>query len=240
MVDSPDQIAYADDGVLFILAPDGEFGEEEASAFRLFLDRGNTVVLVSDREEENQLLSDIGSGIRIRAGNLTSIDRYYDHPSSVLGFPSGDDPLSAGISSIVLNGPSYAEGGAPVFESSLLSWIDTDGDSRMSRGEELRKFTVVAAENRNEGVLYVITDPSVFINGMLAQGESGGNVLLAGRIMTLLPHLYVDQGHSRTAAAPPPIRVVNLVRESTITKMALVTLVFLAVSLFIVYRREES
>jgi len=237
MVDHLDQLAGSGDALLIVLAPEGEYLKEESSGLRLFLEGGNTVVLVSDREEENLLLSGLGSGIRIRDVNLTSVDRYFDHPTSLLAYSSGKDPLGAGISRIVLNDPSSVEGGEPVFETSLLSWIDVDGDCRLSKGETLQKYSVIAAEQHGTGSIYVIADPSLFINGMLAPGPGDGNAALIGRILSMKPRLLVDQSHSRTASAPPAIRVVNLVKESTISKMAIITLVFLAVSLFIMRRR---
>jgi hypothetical protein len=239
MVTRPVDLPASGDAILLLLVPDGEFDQDEISRLRRFMGEGNILVLVSDREAENLLLSGLGSGIRVHDANLSSVDRSYDHPSSVLGFSAGDDPLVAGISRILLNSPSYLEGGVPVFETSLLSWIDADGDSRLSKEETLQRYRVVATEQHGEGILYVIADPSIFINGMLTPRSGDGNSVFIQHILTAKPLLLVEQGHSRTASAPAVIRVVNLVKESTITKMALITLIFLAVSLFILQRRKE-
>ncbi len=239
MISSFHELPGGGDALLLVLAPGEEFAPDEIGLLRSFLEEGNAVVLVSDRERENLLISGLGSTIRIRDSNLTSIDRYYDHPSSVLAFPAGQDPLGAGISRIVLNNPSYLEGGEPVFATSILSWIDADGDSRLSREESLQRFTVIAAERVGDGVLYVISDPSIFINGMRGIGMDDENYALARQIISARPRLIVEQGHSRTAYAPEAIRVVNLVKDSTITKMAVITLIFLAGSILVIKRREE-
>lgn len=228
------------DALLLLLAPGDEYSPDEIGLLRSFLEEGNIVVLVSDKERENLLISGLGSTIRIRDANLTSIDRYYDHPSSVLAFPAGQDPLGAGISRIVLNNPSSLEGGEPVFASSILSWIDTDGDSRLSREETLQRFTAIAADRVGDGVLYVIADPSIFINGMLGIGMDDENYALAQQIMSARPRFIVEQGQSRTAYAPEAIRVVNLVKESTITKMAVITLIFLVGSILVIGRRKDT
>ncbi len=239
MLERMDELPDSGDCLLMILAPGGEYPAGEISRLSLFLDRGNIVVLASDREDENSLLSGLGSAISIRNENLSSIDRYVDHPASVIAFHSGADPLRTGISRILLNNPSYVEGGVPVFETSLLSWVDKDGNSRLSRGESLQKFSVVAAERHGNGTLYVIADPSIFINVMQDPGERSENAEFSRRLMSLKPCLLVDQGHSRTASCPPVIRAVNLVRESTGYMIAIITLIFLAISLFIVTRRKD-
>lgn len=239
MLDRMDELPDSGDCLLMVLAPDGEYSAGEITDLSLFLDRGNTIVLVSDREGENTLLSGLGSAISIRSENLTSIDRYVDHPASVIAFPSGADPLGTGTARILLNNPSYTEGGEPVFETSLLSWVDKDGNSRLNGGESLRKFSVVAVERHGNGTLYVIADPSIFINVMQDPGEGSENAEFSRRLMSLESCLLVDQVHSRTASCPPAIRAVNLVRESTGFMIAIITLIFLAISLFVVTRRKD-
>jgi len=240
MVSGFHELPGGGDALLLILAPGESYAPDEIGLLRTFLEEGNIVVLVSDKERENLLISGLGSSIRIRDGNLTSIDRFFDHPSSVLAFPAGQDPLGAGISRIVLNNPSSLEGGEPVFTSSLLSWIDADGDSRLGRDETLQRFSVIAADRVGEGVLYVIADPSIFINGMDAIGMDNENYALARQIMSARPRFIVEQGRSRTAYAPEAIRVVNLVKDSTITKMAVITLIFLVGSIFVIGRWKEA
>lgn len=240
MVANINDLKDTGNGLFLVMAPEGELPVDEVSTLRLFMSGGNTLVLVSDRDDDNALLAGLGSSIRIREANVTSADRYYDHPASVLAFPSGDDPLGMGIPRIVTNSPSYLEGGEPVFETSILTWVDADGNSRMSRGEVLRRYTVIAVEEHGNGSLYVISDPSIFINGMLAPGPGDGNAALADRIATLKPRTWIEQGRSQTASAPPMIRVVNLVKESTISKMAIITLVSLLASLSILKRRGQA
>lgn len=239
MVDRLDELPNSADCLLFIPAPEGEFGTDEISRLRLFLEGGNTVVLVSDREDENTLLSGLGSTIIIHNENLTSIDRYADHPTSVLAFPSQKGIPGPGISRLILNNPSFVEGGIPVFETSLLSWIDKDGNFRLTGDESLQKYCVVAEERHGNGTLYVIADPSIFINVMQDRGEGNENAAFSDSIMSRKPCLLVDQSHSRTALGPLVIRAVNVVKESTIHKMAVVTLIFLAISLLIVTRKEK-
>jgi len=239
MVDRLDGLPGSGDCLLFILAPEGDFDAEEIARLRLFLEGGNTVVFVSDREDENTLLIGLGSTIAIHNENLSSVDRYADHPASVLAFPSQKGTLGTGISRLLLNNPSFVEGGDSVFETSILSWIDKDGNSRLTGDEPLQKYSVVAEERHGNGTLYVIADPSIFINVMQNPGEGNENAAFSDSIISRKSCLLVDQSHSRTASGPLVIRAINVVKESTIHKMAVVTLIFLAISLLIVTRRKN-
>lgn len=209
--------------------PEGEYQEAESVGIRDFIEDGNIVVLADDLGSGNQLLSQIG-GIRIVDGNLSSADRYYEDPSSLLAFPQTHDPLTGRTGRILLNRPAFLEGGTPVFSTSLLSWVDENGDGRLSSGESLGRYPVVARETMGNGSLYVISDPSIFINSMQSAGN-GENALFVESLLSLKPNLMIDQVHSRTASATPVIRVVNFIKESIPIKMALVTLMILGILL---------
>jgi len=168
------------------------------------------------------------------------VDRFFDDPSSVIAFPAGDDPLSAGISRLVLNDPSYLEGGDPVFTTSLLSFADTDGDLHPGKGEALEKFTVVSRESIGNGTLYVVSDPSIFINGMLTANPPTGNRDFVSRILSHRPVLLDEQGYSRTAAAGPLTHAINLVRNETSIEMAAITALMLSLALFLAFGRREA
>ncbi len=216
--------------MFLILVPEGEYSETESKEIRDFIERGNIVVLADDGGSGNQLLSSISGGIRIAGGNLSSADRYYDDPSTPLAFPRTNDTLTQGIAKIVLNRPAFLEGGIPVFSTSLLSWVDENRDGRLSSGESLGRYHVVAREEMGNGSLYVISDPSIFINGMQSAG-SGEDALFVGNVLSPGRNIVIDQLHSRTAVATPVIRVVNFIKDSIPIKMALVTLLVLGVIL---------
>jgi hypothetical protein len=229
----------AEGALLLIMVPAGDYGPGEAGELRAFLGRGNTVVLVDDAGSGNSLLSGLDSGIRIRTGNLTSADRVYADPSSVTAFPEGDDPLNAGVQRLALNRPAWVEGGIPVFSTSILSWEDSNGDGKYSSGEEMGHFTVAAREAHGNGTLYVIADPSIFINGMQSPGATAGNALLVERILSAGPLVLAEQGHSRTASAGGVIRVIHFIQDSIPIKMALLTILVMGLAL-IFWQRSQS
>jgi len=228
------------DAMLLLIAPEPGLPPKVQEGIRDFLSRGNCVVIASESEEDNDLLRGAGSSIRIRDASIVSVDRFFDDPSSVIAFPAGDDPLSAGIPRLVLNDPSYLDGGDPVFTTSLLSFADTDGDLHLGKGEALERFTVVSRESIGNGTLYVVSDPSVFINGMLTANPPTGNRDFAARILSHRPVLLAGQGYSRTAAAGPLTHVINLVRNETSIEMAAITALMLSLALFLAFGRRRA
>jgi hypothetical protein len=228
------------DALLLFIAPGQDPPDGVREEIGDFLSRGNCVLIASDREEVNDLLQGIGSSIRIRNARITSVDRFFEDPSSVNAFPTGNDPLSTGIPRIVGNDPSYLEGGTPVYATSLLSFRDTDGDLRLGKGEVLERFTLVSREKIGNGTLYVVSDPSIFINGMLVANPPTGNRDFAARILSFQPVLLVEQGYSRTAEGGPLIRVINLVKDATSIEMAAITLSMLLAGLFLAFGRRDA
>ncbi len=228
------------DALLLFIAPEKDLPPGVKEGLRDFLLRGNCVVIASDREEDNDLLWELGTSIRIRNARIISVDRSFDDPSSVAAFPVAEDPLSAGISRIVCNQPSFLEGGTPVFSTSLLSFADADGDCRLSRGEVLERFPIVSRDEPGNGTLYVISDPSIFINGMLTAYPATGNRAFVAGIISRKPVLLSLQGYSRTGASGPLIRAINLVKERTSIEMAAITLSMLSLGFFPVFRRRPG
>ncbi len=240
MVTDPSLLPGQGDAMLLFVAPEPGLPPGVPEGIRDFLFRGNCAVIASESEEDNDLLRRAGSSIRIREASIVSVDRFFDDPSSVIAFPAGNDPLSAGISRLVLNDPSYLEGGAPVFTTSLLSFADTDGDLHLGKGEALERFTVVSRESIGNGTLYVVSDPSVFLNGMLTANPPTGNRDFAIRILSHRPVLLAEQGYSRTAAAGPLTHAINLVRNETSIEMTAITALMLSLALFLAFGRRRA
>lgn len=240
MVTDPPNLPGQGDAMLLFIAPGRDPPDQVREGIRDFLSRGNCVLIASDREEDNRLLEGIGSSIRIRQSDIISVDRFFDDPSSVIAFPTEDDPLSAGIPRLVGNDPSFLEGGTPVFATSILSFRDTDGDQQLGEGEVLERFTVISRETIANGTLYVVSDPSIFINGMLVANPPTGNREFVARILSFRPVLLAEQGYSRTAEGGPLIRAINLVKDAISIEMAAITLSMLLLGLFLAFGRRDT
>jgi hypothetical protein len=202
---------------LLILAPEGEFSTEEVADLRAFLDSGGRVLIADEEGGANQLLADLGSTIRVRPGNLASLDRSYADPGLFLGHVVGNASHVAGVKTVLLNHPAAVEGGEPLIETSVLTWDDLDGDGRVSGSETFARRVVSAYE----GNLTVLGDPSLFINAMLAENPTF--------IQNLQP-LQIDGRHSRTGTENPVINITQWIRETPPATAALAALVILPVA----------
>lgn len=223
--------------ILLVISPDRPFAEEESLDISGFLDKGNTVFLADESGSGNSLLEEIHSEIRIIPSNLSSIDRYYDDPSSLVAYPSSPDPFNSGIDSLVLNRPSHAKGGTPLFVTSLLSWVDENGNGRIDETEELGRYSILSREFVGNGTLYVLTDPSLFINGMQGIGPGNGNAAFCDRFIDGDGRiLLVEQAHSRTARADLLVSGIAYMKSSKIMR-TVVFIVIGAVASLIAWKR---
>jgi len=231
------QLTGKERSILLIIAPEGTFtGEEIADIFE-FIARGNIVVLADESGSGNNLLEGLESEIRIIPANITSIDRYYDDSSSVIAYPSSRDPLNAGTDSLILNRPAYVRGGQPVFSTSILTWIDGNGNGRIDEMEELGIYSIISREDIGNGILYVLADPSIFINGMHSREIGDRNqpfidIFLQNDSFSLL----LEQGRSRTATADAHVRGIIFVKSSSLLKILLFTVIG-AIASLIVWKR---
>lgn len=217
-------LAQQDGVFLLIIAPERPFHEWECNEILDFLVRGNIVFLADESGTGNTLLEGIGSGIRVVPSNLSSIDRQYDDQSSVIAYPSAPDPINKGIDRLVLNKPSYVEGKTALFSTSLLSWVDEDGNGRIGETEKLGRYSILSRENIGNGTLYVLSDPSLFINGM--QGISEGNSNFLGKFSTIDGFdLALEQDHSKTARADILVRGIVYVKGSKLMKTVIFILI---------------
>ncbi len=203
------------DTTLLILAPDKPFTPEDVGYIRAFIDGGGRVIIADEEGNANTLLADIGSTMRIRPGNLKSLNRDYADPGLFVARVVENDTLFAGIGTVRVNRPAAVEGGTPLLETSILTWEDADGDGRIT-GSEIFGTAVVCAR---EGNLTVIGDPSLFINAMLAENP---------QFIANLQPFRID-AHSRTGTSNPIINTRVWIEETPLAPAAAAALIALPV-----------
>ncbi|MDD1675260.1 MAG: DUF4350 domain-containing protein, partial [Methanomicrobiales archaeon] len=199
---------------LLILVPDPD--PSRYPAYRSFLNRGNRIILVDEEGDANPLLMNLSSSLRVVPGNLSSIDSGYNSPSLLRAYRSREDPLLQNVSVLTMNHPAGVTGGETLADTSILSWMDGDGNARPDRGEVLRAYSVMAREYTGGGELVVIADPSLFINGMTPE-----NTLFLENLRSI-PDSCVDQMGSRTISGEILPSVLHLIKGTYIMKIALV------------------
>lgn len=235
-ISSYSDLAGRNDTLLLVLVPEGPFSPDEIVSLSAFLAGNNTVFISDETGESGELLAALGSTISVIPGNLSSVDREFRDPRSVIVHPAGEDPITANVTTLVLNRPGAVAGGETLLATSLFSWMDDDGDGKIGAGEEFSSYGVLARERVGNGTLYVLSDPGVFANGMLRARLSGENALFLDHVLGLRPTVLIDQVHSRTAGAGPVLALSNRLKTSMVFKISVLILSVTIVALAF-YRR---
>jgi len=213
---------------LLIIAPKKPYSAHELSEYRSFIQRGNIIILVDDFGTGNDLLRGIGSSIRFLPGIVASVDRAYNDSFAIVSYPVFDHPLTKNVSSLVLDKGAALEGGEPLIKTTLMSWIDTDNNGRITKKELLGKYTILTHEHIGKGELIVLSDPSVFINGMNGIDDKWDNRKFIKNILALSDHQLIDQANSRTSDTDGYSTIMENLKSSSLS-----TLVFIGFLLFI-------
>jgi hypothetical protein len=174
------------------------------------VEQGSTLLLADDFGTGTAFLRAIGSTITLRPGNLSSVDRARADPAIAVVRADRDTPwLPAGIP-LVLDRAAAIGGGEPLLQTSVFSWVDRTADGNLTGGESLGRYTVMAEERIGRGTVYVIADPSIFINGMTGAGD--GNRLF--RAALARSPLLIDTAVSRAARAEGIGEIIHSVRTN--------------------------
>lgn len=215
---------------LLLIAPGAAFDDEAIARYRDYVEVGSTLILADDFGTGNQLLAGIGSTIRIQDGNLSSMDAEYSNPHTVLAYRSANSTLTEGVEIVVMNRPASLTGGEILLETSILSFVDANGDLHIDADETLGKHAVAAYERIGGGDLFVIADPSLFINGMLTLGSVRDNQRFVQNILKSNETLLIDQMSSETTAGSAVTDLLAAVKSTTIIKIILICTVLLLVA----------
>lgn len=214
---------------LMILGPSEAFSASDGETVRHFVSNGGIVVLADDFGTGNGLLEAIGATSRF-SGKLLMDLSFDRRPEFSVCFNFVDDPLTVDLSKILLNHPSSITVNSPdvsiIAESSVASWLDSDGDSVRDMGEPKGPFPVIAKERIGNGTIILLSDPSVLINGMVTQLDNG--ILAANLISVACDHrasVFFDESH-RVYFDPVAVTTQITGELSFINKMHLLSVAF--------------
>jgi hypothetical protein len=217
---------------LLVLTPTKKYSKEDFEKYRKYVEEGNTLFLADDYGTGYTLLEGIGANITILYGTLASIDKAYNDSYLIVANPARDHPLTNGVSTIVLDKAAALEGGDPIIQSSILSWVDEDGDGRIT-DEEMAKYPVLVNQTLGKGEVMVLSDPSVFINGMGKLEDKWGNEQFIRDFISTYPNLLVDQVNSESGSASGISSYVKIIRMTPALKVLLGVLVLFLLALLI-------
>ncbi|MGA7799064.1 MAG: DUF4350 domain-containing protein [Methanoregula sp.] len=210
---------YQNNALLLIIAPERSPTGAEITAYQAFLDRGNTIVLADDFGTGGEILRRIGSRITIPGGNLSSIDREYADPYTIVVYPDGNASPVENCGALIMDRAAPLDGGQPLMMTSILSWVDTNGDRRIDANEEMGQFPVISAEEISRGRIVVISDPSIFINSMQDFGGTWGNQCLINNLVNYQGTVLIDQMNSRTQDTEGMSGIFHVIRTQFILEV---------------------
>jgi hypothetical protein len=186
--------AMAPGDTLLVIGPTRNFSDDETAAVRAFLQGSGRVIVMDDAGGSNGLLEGLGSPVTINPVPLRQYENFYVNQSCpMIDIPPGSAYSSKALELVFNHPASLNINGSPLIiaSSSKYGWLDVDGDQRLSPSEHLGSYPVIASSARGNGDIIIISDPDLFINGMLPRGDNGE--FLSGMIRGT-PWLDVSHG----------------------------------------------
>jgi len=160
---------------LIVIGPGKTFTSSEGQIVGDFVRNGGELLLADDFGTGNRLL--IGMGAVSRFSNQLVMDLSFEkQPEFSVVYDLRPDPSTRNVSTLLLNYPSSLtiSGDTEIIaSSSIASWLDTNGNRLQEWGEPRGPFPIAAREHLGTGVILLLADPSVLINGMAAQMDNG-------------------------------------------------------------------
>jgi hypothetical protein len=229
-ISDPEHLSsYQTNATLLIIAPGRKPTVKEGASYRAFVERGNTIILADDFGTGNATLRAIGSHIDLQPVSLASVDREYADSYLVVVYNSENGTPLENVKKLLLNRPVPLNGGTVLVRTSIMSWIDTNSDRRITGNEELGSFAVISSENIGRGRIIVIADPSIFVNSMYAEEQRSDDRLLIRNIVNQRDVVLIDQMNSRTRYAEGLNEILHVIRTNVLVELVIFAVLLLLV-----------
>lgn len=230
-ISNPNNLAgYPPNTTLLIIAPHRHPTAQELAGYSAFLKEGNLIFLADDFGTGNEILAGIGSQVSILPGNLSSLDRRYSDPYSVVAYRASDERAFYLPADIALNRATPLYGGNPLMLTSVMSWTDVNGDRRLNMNEDMGTFPVMVVDYIGPGQLIVLSDPSIFINSMYSLEENGNNRKIIQNIVTRDGQILIDRMNSRTTDASGLSEILHVIRTTINIEIFILCLMMLCIA----------
>ncbi len=162
---------------VLLIGPSHAFSEDDASVVQGFLARGGLLVAADDFGTLNKLLDMLGINVTI-TGQLLE-DPLFNYNSPLLPqvevrIGETNYTIYYNYGSVLIVNDDRCE---CIGSSSILSYIDANGNMQPDPGEPRGTFCVAALCRIGGGAMLVLSDSSVFINSMIVLGDTEKLVL---------------------------------------------------------------
>ena len=228
-IEKPSELSGYTNSSLLVISPYRHFSSPESAVYRDYVLRGNTLILADDFGTGNELLSGMGSSVSIIPGNVSGVDRLYDSPYTIVAFPAGSATLPITQEKLVLDKGAAVSGGEAEVQTGLMSWIDTTGSSGPQPGTSLSRYSVVVHETLGRGSLYVVGDPSLFINSMLETEPGYTDAQFIHKLSTTREKILIDAYSTRADRLTGSRAVVHTIQTEAFYKLVIIAIVLIAV-----------
>jgi len=202
--------------IAVVLSPDEPYSQRDRERLASFVEEGGTVVLAEDfGPHTTPLLEAIGADTRLNDAPLRDEQEYYRSPAFPIATNVSDHPETEGVDKLTLNHGTSLQvdtsrnGTTVLVASSEFAYLDTDRDGELDDNETLASRPVMVRESVDEGTVYVVSDPSIFINAML---DRPGNAQLAANLFADYNTVILDYSH---VTGQPPLAVVLLTLQKS-------------------------
>lgn len=189
--------------LIIVVAPREPYSEADVNRVRGFLDRGGTVVIAEDRRTEtNRLLRQLGASTRVDGRPLRDPQTFYRDPSLPVVTAINNTSLTRNVERLTLNGGTALRPGnaTTIARSSEFTYLDRNGNAELDSDEQLQSYPVITREQLGEGRVFVVSDPSIFINRMV---ERDGNRQLVAQSVRAYDRVVLDFSHR--PGTPPAV-----------------------------------
>lgn len=193
--------------LVVIFAPEESYSPADTARLRRFLARGGTIMIAEDRRTDtNQLLERLGASTRIDGRSLRDPQTFYRDPSLPVVTDLNNTSITRNVESITLNGATVLQPGnaTTIARTSEFAYLDRNRNEELDAAERLRSYPVATSEQVGNGQVFVLSDPSVFINRMV---EREGNLQLVTQSAQSYDRVVLDFSHR---PGTPPVAVLWL------------------------------
>ncbi len=167
------------EAVLLIIGPSYNLSIADAIGIRRLVEGGMTLIIADDFGSGNSILEDLGISTHISGKVLRDEIFMYRSPS----LPRAIARINNSVFELYLNYPSTIEPdgkGICIAYSSPFSYLDINLNGIHDDGEPYGPFCIIYMEPLGSGKVFIISDPSIFINSMIGLG---GNLAMMKSIV---------------------------------------------------------
>jgi hypothetical protein len=222
-------------GATLILIPYIQLTQSELDEVSRFVAGGGTLVLADDYGYGNQVLSHLG--MEARFSGLALLDPLFNYKNEQLPriFRISPDSVTDGVDSLVLNHATClinVEDDDVLATSSSFSYLDLNDNREWDANEPAGAMPVISSHILTGGRVILVSDPSIFINGMDTLADNYGIIENIAGISSL--NLFLDQSHLPYSDLHQTKDLLADVRRVLVTPAG--TLALVAVLLIIIVR----